>query len=148
MDGSPWLFRGAAIVLEEYDGFFNVLEYRLNKILVWARIQGVPEGLMKKRELAEKVAKKVGDIIHVVVNEGRVNSMLYLRARVWLDVNKPLVRVVPITLKERMKYLVQYEKLPSFCFFCGCMGHEATECGDGVHTKASCHWGDWMRVPF
>jgi hypothetical protein len=148
MDGSPWLFRGAAIVLEEYDGFFNVLEYRLNKILVWARIQGVPEGLMKKRELAEKVAKKVGDIIHVVVNEGRVNSTLYLRARVWLDVNKPLVRVVPITLKERMKYLVQYEKLPSFCFFCGCMGHEVIECGDGVHTKASCHWGDWLRVPF
>jgi hypothetical protein len=29
---------------------------------------------MKKRELAEKVAKKVGDIIHVVVNEGRINS--------------------------------------------------------------------------
>lgn len=74
-------------------------------------------GLMKKRDLAEKVAKKVGDIITVVVNEGKINSTPYLRARVWLDINKPLVRVVPITLKERMKYLVQYEKLPKFCFF-------------------------------
>jgi hypothetical protein len=74
MDGSPWLFRGAVIVLEEYDGFSNVLEYRLNRILVQAKIQGVPKGLMKKRELAEKVTKKVGDIIHVVVNEGRINS--------------------------------------------------------------------------
>jgi hypothetical protein len=109
MDGSPWLFHGAAIVLEEYDGFSNVLEYRLNRILVWERIQGVLEGLMKKRELVEKVAKKVRDIIHVVVNEGRINSTPYLRARLWLDVNKPLVRVVPITLKETMKYLVQYE---------------------------------------
>ena len=61
---------------------------------------------MKKRELAEKVAKKVGDPITIVVNEGRINSMPYLRARVWLDLKKPLVHVVPITLKERMKYLV------------------------------------------
>lgn len=124
MEGSPWLFRGAAIVLEEYDGFSNVLEYKLNRIPVWTRIQGVLEGLMKKRELAEKVAKKVGDIINVVVNKGKINSTPYLRARVWLELDKPLVRVVLITLKERIKYLVQYEKLPSFCFFCGFMGHE------------------------
>lgn len=57
LEGSPWLFRGAAIVMSEYDGFSNVLSYKLDKIPVWARIQGVPEGLMKKRELAEKVAK-------------------------------------------------------------------------------------------
>jgi hypothetical protein len=36
--------------------------------------------------------------------------------------------------------LVQYEKIPNFCFFC--------ECGDGVHPKESCQWGDWLRVPF
>ena len=87
MEGSPWLFRGAAIVMEEYDGFSNVLAYKLNRILVWARIQGVPEGLMKKRELAEKVARKVGEPITVVVNEGKINSTTYLRTRVWLDLN-------------------------------------------------------------
>jgi len=88
--------------------------------------------------------EKVGDIITVVVNEGKINSTPYLRAKVWLDLDKPLVRVVLITIKERMKYLVQYEKLPSFCFFCGCMGHEVTECRDGVHSKARCQWGDWL----
>ena len=60
MDGGPWLFHGAPVVLE-YFGFSNVKDYKLNKILVWARIQGIPEGLMKKKELAEKVARKVGD---------------------------------------------------------------------------------------
>jgi hypothetical protein len=135
MEGSPCLFRGAAIVMEEYDGFSNVHAYKLDKIPVWARIQGVPEGLMKKRELVEKVAKKVGDPITVVVNEGKINSTLYLCTKVWLDLKKPLVRMVPITLKERMKYLVQYEKLSAFCFFCGCMGHEVTECRDGIHSK-------------
>jgi hypothetical protein len=32
MDGSPWLFRGAAIVIEEYDGFSNVNSYKLERI--------------------------------------------------------------------------------------------------------------------
>jgi hypothetical protein len=68
----------------------------------------MPEGLMKKIDLGEKIAKKVGDIIHVVVTDGKINSTSYLRARVWLDLNKPLVRMVPIMLKERMKYLVLF----------------------------------------
>ena len=40
---------------------------------------------MKNKELAEKVAKKVGDPIMVIVNEGKINPTPYLRARVWLD---------------------------------------------------------------
>jgi hypothetical protein len=47
-----------------------------------------------------------------------------------------------------MMCLVQYEKLPSFCFFCGCLGHEVLECGDGAHPKEICDWGDWLRVPY
>ena len=37
-----------------------------------------------KKELAEKVAKKVGDPITVVVNEGKINLTTYLHAKVWL----------------------------------------------------------------
>jgi hypothetical protein len=55
--------------------------------------------------------------------------------------NKPLGRVVTITLKERKMYPVYYEKLPEFCFFCGKLGHDVTECGDGVHPKSECQWG-------
>lgn len=97
MEGRPWLFRGAAVVMEEYDGFSNVKNYKPDKILVWTRIQAVPEGLMKKRTLAEKVAMKVGELITVVVSERKINLTPYLRARAWLELNKPLVHVVPIT---------------------------------------------------
>jgi hypothetical protein len=59
MEGGSWLFRGAPVVMEEYDGFSNVHEYKLNRIPIWTRIQGIPDGLMKKKELAKKVARKV-----------------------------------------------------------------------------------------
>jgi hypothetical protein len=149
MEGGPWLFRGSALVISEYDGFTNVEEYKLDKIQIWTRIQGVPEGLMKKKELAEKVALKVGEPpISVIVNEGKINPSKYLRARVNLDIYKPLVRFVPINLKERKKYPVQYERLPDFCRFCGMIGHDVKECGDGVHEEKQCQWGDWLRVVF
>jgi hypothetical protein len=34
MDGGPWLFRGAAIVMADYDGVSNADDYKLDKILV------------------------------------------------------------------------------------------------------------------
>lgn len=149
MDGGPWLFRNAAVIIQEYDGFSNVNDYKLDKIPVWARIEGVPDGLMRKKELAEKVARKVGEPpITVMVNEGFINTSKYLRARVFLDVHVPLVRFVPITLKERKKYPVYYEKLPDFCFLCGLMGHLVEECGDGVHDPSVCEWGDWIMWNF
>jgi hypothetical protein len=101
------------------------------------------------KELAEKVAMKVGEPpIMVIVDEGCKNLSSYLRARVFLDLEKSLVRVVPITIKESKRYLVQYENLPMFCFVCGLMGHELTECGDGVHDINKCQWGDWLVVKF
>uniref|UniRef100_A0ACD5WZF7 Uncharacterized protein n=1 Tax=Avena sativa TaxID=4498 RepID=A0ACD5WZF7_AVESA len=106
MEGGPWLFHGAAVVMEEYDGFSNVDDYKLDKIPVWTRIQGIPEGLMKTKELAERVARKVGDPpFTVIVNEGIINPARYLRVRVHLDLSKPLVRFVPINLKERKSTL-------------------------------------------
>lgn len=104
---------------------------------------------MRKKDLTEMVARKVGEPpITVVVNEGFINASKYLRARVFLDVHVPLVRFVAITLKERKKYHVYYEKLPDFCNFCGLMGHIVEECGDGVHDPTECEWGEWLLWNF
>lgn len=146
MEGGPWQFRRDPVVIVEYDGFTNVSDYSLNMYPLWARVKGLPDGLTRRKELAEKVAKKVGDPpFTVVVNERKINPSSYLRVRVYVNVNIPLVRFVPITLKERKKYPVFYEKLPDFCFFCGCMGHVVEECGDGIHDPSSCEWGEWLH---
>nr|XP_040256562.1 uncharacterized protein LOC120974198 [Aegilops tauschii subsp. strangulata] len=134
MNGGPWLFRNAASPMEEYDGLTNVDEYKLDRIPAWARIIGIPEGLMKKKEIAEKIARKVGiSPVKVIVNEGRINPTNFLRARVHLKLDAPLVRFVPLTLKESKRCPVDYDKLPDFCDFCGLMGHVVIECGDGIH---------------
>jgi hypothetical protein len=89
---------------------------------------------MRKVELAEKVAKKVGcPLFNVIMNLGRINTAKYLRALVFIDINKPLVWFVPLILKDKKRYPVLYEKLLDFFYFCGLVGHVLEECGDGVH---------------
>lgn len=149
MNNGPWLFRNSAVVLEEYDGITNVHEYKLDRIPVWARIIELPDGLMKKKEIAEKIAAKVGTPpFTVIVNEGRINPRKYLRARVFVKLDTPLVRFVPLTLKESKRYPVEYEKLPWFCYFCGRIGHTVMECGDGIHEEDECEWGEWLLVNY
>ncbi|XBI35718.1 hypothetical protein VPH35_121373 [Triticum aestivum] len=149
MNGGPWLFRREAVVIEEYDGLTDVYEYKIDRIPVCARTKGIPDVIMQKSALSEKVANKVGvRPIKVFVTAGRINMAQYLRARVFVKLDTPLVRFVPLTLKEMKRYPVEYEKLPKFCNFCGLIGHEVTECGDGIHTPESCEWGEWLLVLF
>ena len=105
--GGPWLFRRAPVIIQEYDGFSDVSQYKVNKVPVWARIKGLPPGLTAKKALAEKVVAKVGGPpFTVMVNERVIDPNNSLRARVYLDVNEPLVRFVPITLKGSKRYKV------------------------------------------
>lgn len=70
---------GSVVAVEEYVGFGNIYSYKLYKILVGSRIQGILDGLMKKKELAEKVVAKVGECpITVDIQEGRINPLPYL----------------------------------------------------------------------
>lgn len=60
--------------------------YNMHKIPVWTRVKGLLDGLTRKKQLAEKVAGKVGEPpFTIVVNEGRINPASTLRARVlWM----------------------------------------------------------------
>lgn len=94
MGGGLWVFQNNAIVLEEYDGITNVQEYKLDRIPIWARMIGIPDGLMKKMELTEKIARKVGaPTIKLMVNEGRLKPLKYLRPHVFVKLDTPLVRL-------------------------------------------------------
>lgn len=85
--------------------------------------------------------------MQVIVADGIINPTIHLCARVFLDIEKPSVQVVPITLKGR-KFLVQHEKLLIFCYFWGLIDHNVTECGDGLLKKEECEWGDCLLVNF
>jgi hypothetical protein len=63
--------------------------------------------------------------------------------RASIDVNKPLIRFVPLNTGEAgRKFLhMKYEKIHYFCDVCGIMGHDMEGCKDGVHKPEDIQYG-------
>ena len=55
----------------------------------------------------------------------------FYRIRVELDITKPIRRWVKfqdLKTKEMLRYDVKYERMPTFCYFCGSVGHADKNC--------------------
>lgn len=78
----------------------------------------------------------------------------HVRVRVILDISKPLCRGRKISLDGGNTGWVsfKYERLPSLCFWCGCLTHEERDCelwiaSGGSLTRKDRKYGTWLRVP-
>ncbi|KAL0411782.1 UNVERIFIED_CONTAM: hypothetical protein Slati_3767900 [Sesamum latifolium] len=77
-----------------------------------------------------------------------------LTIRVGLNVNQLLKRALRIRSTSGEELLVRftYERLPNFCFLCGCMGHIDKYCvvrfeEDYRELGEATPYGPWMRAP-
>src|SRR5438105_3461897 len=98
-----------------------------------------------------ELAKKIGPVLKLEVDaQGRAWGP-YLRAKVQLDIAKPLLRCIFIFSKKRQAtevYNVKYEKLPNFCYYRGILGHSSIECLNSVERddKGMLPYGKDLRV--
>ena len=116
-------------------------EVKFDRLQVWVRVLNLPYNLRDDAwclPIARTIDKEV-QIAKFDHNGG------YLRARVSVDVNKPLRRWVLIDSARRKKvdhYDMQYEQIPYFCFSCGRLGHSDLYCSNpGSRDDESCHLG-------
>nr|XP_051217683.1 uncharacterized protein LOC127335131 [Lolium perenne] len=141
----PWTFRGWAVLVEDYDGREDPEKIKIGGLYVWAQIHGIPE-LYRKQEVVDDLARRVGKTKEVQMAPKLFFEGNYVRLRVMIDVGKPLMRFVSLSVQGegRKRLAVKYEKLPYFCKCCGLLGHDHEECGDGVWEAKDLQYGDWM----
>jgi hypothetical protein len=145
--GGPWLFRQNEASIEAYDGLDPFDSIDLNYIIVWIQIHKLPIGYRKLSLVRNLVEKKIAKCISVKFDVRGMGN--FIRARVRLDVRRPLARVVTMSReKQREFYVVLYEKIPKFCGVCGLLGHTHTECGTGEHDENTLKWGDFIKADF
>ncbi|KAM0844544.1 hypothetical protein ACQ4PT_056993 [Festuca glaucescens] len=122
----------------------NLFIFQMHCLGDWKKIHGIPE-LYRKQEVADDLARRVGKVKEVQMSPKLFYEGNYVRIRVKLDITRPLMRFVSLTLPEgRRRLAVKYEKIPFFCKRCGLLGHDHEECGDGVWTEAQLQYGTWM----
>jgi hypothetical protein len=143
--GGPWLFRQAVVSIEEYDGFSAPETVDLNFFSTWVQIHKLPVGYRKDATIKNLIEKKVGKVIEIQLDvKGDGN---FVRAKVRLDVRKPLARFVSISRGgAREVYSIKFEKMPRFCGACGYVGHSHLECGTGEFEEDKLKWGEFLKA--
>lgn len=85
---------------------------------------------MMDRNLALEVGNAVGKVLAIDWRDRNGGWVEYMRIRVKVDTSKPLQRVIRVESGEGKEFtcVVKYERLPIFCYLCGCIGHSTKKC--------------------
>lgn len=96
---------------------------------IWVQIHDLKPGFM-----SDKVVRDIGSYIGTYVSYCPTNFHGtwhdYLRVRVILNIDKPLKRRMKICRNKEEWFWAnfKYERLPTFCFICGILGHSEKYC--------------------
>lgn len=121
------------------------------EVTLWARVHELPIGL-RTRNMGEKIAQKIRKLVAMDESLDSDGWATFLRMRMDIEVDKPLRRTIKIGGRgEGNKVLarISYDRLPTFCYFCGRLGHSEDECkyneGDESTDVTKLQYGDWIR---
>ncbi|KAM6592919.1 hypothetical protein CsatA_000622 [Cannabis sativa] len=129
IEGSPWTFDRAPLIMERVSHGVNPITIPLNKIELWVQLHNLSIGFM-----SEKVIRGVGNYIGTFIKSDPNNFSRvwrdYLRIRVKIPLEKPLKKKKKLEMQGGLVCHVtfKYEDLPTFCFICGVLGHTKKFC--------------------
>lgn len=86
-----------------------------------------------------RVMRLLGEVKAMDVDADGKASGAYLRARVSIELDKPIKRGVLLRLSKAGEpewFDAQYEKLPFLCFSCGILGHGGLVCDKPTQRNA------------
>jgi hypothetical protein len=146
-ENGPWQFDFNAVLLKDYDGSVRPSDMIFDSLEVWARVSDLPLDMMNKI-YGKRIGGWIGEYISTDVDEDGIAWGDELRIRVAIKVDQPLMRGVSIRESEddvEGKWFdIKYEKIPHFCFDCGCLIHVEGKClAENEEVK---QWGEWLRA--
>lgn len=129
-------------------------EIAFDTTTLWLQIHGLPPAIIHEGT-AEKIGSRVGFLHPETVNRRSVVAHRYLRVRVDIPINNPILAGYFYERVKNDELWVQfkYERLPDFCFRCGLLDHVTGRCrfktpatitsAHGVTAKA---FGPWLKA--
>ncbi|KAF5465302.1 hypothetical protein F2P56_015322 [Juglans regia] len=146
--GRPWSFDRALICLQEVDGEVPLKDIKFERELFWVQAHNMPLACMSK-EIGLMLFSGMERVLAVETDDGGCGWGSILRAKVEVDITKPLIRGRLLTVDRSQKWIpFKYERLPSFCFECGSILHSKQCAGSTRYNKleANNQYGPWLRA--
>lgn len=151
LSGGPWSFDNHLLIIHKMKTGDIPMHVPLFFVDFWVQVYNLPIGFMSEN-VGRLLGNFVGKFIEYDANNNSSIWRTYMRLRVNLDVRQPLKRFKKIK-KQGGDWAVvsfKYERLSSFCFICGLLGHTDRFC-DKLFTIAEedvkREWGPWLCAP-
>ena len=147
MDGCPWTFDQSLVLMREIEGSAQPSNITLTHCPFWMRIYNLPFDSRTEKDV-KTIAGSIGEVIEVEKDEVQWDRSA--RVKIMMNITKPIRRLQHIRNKAGGVSMIEfkYERLPTFCYVCGLIGHIERDCGtvaeeDRVMEK---QWGSWLRA--
>jgi hypothetical protein len=127
LKNGPWSFDRNLVVLKRISGDEQPSDIEMHTGEVWARIYDLPLRL-RSDAMAKRLGDLLGNFIEVDNKDGNRLGK-FLRVKTLIDLRKPLKRGTVVKYQGKdLRVFFKYERLPTFCFVCGKIGHQIKDC--------------------
>lgn len=150
IENGPWGFENYTLVCKRLNPDDIPEKTTLHFLDIWVQIHDLPCGYM-----SEKIAGIIGDHVGIFISSDPNNFLggwrNFLRIRTSIDVREPLKKMMKLKKKDGSCFWIsfKYERLHTFCYFCGLLGHSMQFCRKyyGVKTAPEeLPFGAWLRA--
>lgn len=153
LDREPWHFNKHVLALKPLQADIQPSAMQFDTVPFWMRIYDLP--LMGKSEpILQQIGSRFGEVIEI--DKTTMNGITRsVRLKIMLNLDKPLKRGTKVQIGKTAPCWIPatYERLPSFCYWCGKLGHNHKDCekllekeeSEGTVDVEKLPYGDWLR---
>lgn len=129
LDDGPWTFNQQVLLFKRLEKEEQLHMMKLTDLFMWVQVYDLP-----MRFNSECVHKSIGNYVgkFIATDPKNLQGMWrnYIRIKVAIDVRCPLKCKMRIKKSggEWQWLSFKYERLPTFCFYCGLIGHSDKFC--------------------
>uniref|UniRef100_A0A803PKY1 Zinc knuckle CX2CX4HX4C domain-containing protein n=1 Tax=Cannabis sativa TaxID=3483 RepID=A0A803PKY1_CANSA len=151
LEGTPWTFNKIPLIIQRLNLGENPRLVPLNTMEIWVQVYDLRVGFQSDRVL-RACGAYIGQFVSSCPKNYSGIWREYLRVRVLINIDKPLKRRMKIyyTKEDYFWANFKYERVPTFCFICGILGHGERFCPrvfDFNQEKVVKPYGLFMKAP-
>ena len=144
----PWNFDNNLLLLCRWRKGLSASNIIFTHSPFWVQIWDLPFEHMSM-EVGRELGNSLGKFIESDRRTGHSDQAKFMRIRVDLQLDKPLRRRGKVANVNGEKFWVsfKYERLPTFCYLCGRLGHDDKHCLECIeYLNSPRQYGDWLRA--